>query len=384
MGRIINDASVAITHPPSFVPRPPHHLFHLPPLEHTPRRLGYGETNFLPAFCRRSPIHITKTPTIKNAPAVGLIDGNGDFSNYHLAALVLSVPLVVQQSLPFFVRLPWPLAGVSGYTILLALLGIPVTVSYWTYQSRYGKRHNDKIPIPGGNIEKFIEIKTSNSGRNTTGRTRSLWWSSTMHTSLGEWISRSVTSTIERRHARRLYESRRGSLIFFFDRWRSLLSLSSAKPYWRCLGRPRAPSRVGEFLFYLGPLQIRLDQDASGRRLHSKSADEAEINSQYDREILASIPPCLVELTPGASSSHIGGDDFYKFFLGPSMVYTSGIIKDLGRAETLEELQDNKLAVVCEKLDLQPNDRLLDIGCGWEPSQPSLTRITSATFWASH
>ena len=47
------------------------------------------------------------------------------------------------------------------------------------------------------------------------------------------------------------------------------------------------------------------------------------------------------------------------------MVYTSGIIKDLDRAETLEELQDNKLVVVCEKLDLQPNDRLLDIGCGW-------------------
>jgi cyclopropane fatty-acyl-phospholipid synthase-like methyltransferase len=60
-----------------------------------------------------------------------------------------------------------------------------------------------------------------------------------------------------------------------------------------------------------------------------------------------------------------GGDDFYKFFLGPSMVYTSGIITDLDRAETLEELQDNKLAVVCEKLDLQPSDRLLDIGCGW-------------------
>jgi len=47
------------------------------------------------------------------------------------------------------------------------------------------------------------------------------------------------------------------------------------------------------------------------------------------------------------------------------MVYTTGIIKDLDRAETLEELQDNKLTVVCEKLDPQPNDRLLDIGCGW-------------------
>lgn len=35
------------------------------------------------------------------------------------------------------------------------------------------------------------------------------------------------------------------------------------------------------------------------------------------------------------------------------------------REETLEELQDNKLALVCHKLDLRPEDRLLDIGCGW-------------------
>jgi cyclopropane fatty-acyl-phospholipid synthase-like methyltransferase len=67
------------------------------------------------------------------------------------------------------------------------------------------------------------------------------------------------------------------------------------------------------------------------------------------------------------------------------MDYTSGIVCDLTQKETLEELQDNKLTLVCEKLDLhdlQPNgtshqmmactsvlitvpDRLLDIGCGW-------------------
>lgn len=47
------------------------------------------------------------------------------------------------------------------------------------------------------------------------------------------------------------------------------------------------------------------------------------------------------------------------------MVYTSGVILDNTRCETLEELQDNKLALLCNKLDLQPNDRFLDIGCGW-------------------
>lgn len=47
------------------------------------------------------------------------------------------------------------------------------------------------------------------------------------------------------------------------------------------------------------------------------------------------------------------------------MVYTSGIMTSLTEPQTLEQLQDNKLTVVCEKLNLQPTDRLLDIGCGW-------------------
>lgn len=79
------------------------------------------------------------------------------------------------------------------------------------------------------------------------------------------------------------------------------------------------------------------------------------------------------------SRCDIGGDDFYGWwvccrinevlvkltalrFLGPRMIYTSGIITDITREETLEELQDNKLTVVCEKLNLKPEDRLLDIG----------------------
>ena len=47
------------------------------------------------------------------------------------------------------------------------------------------------------------------------------------------------------------------------------------------------------------------------------------------------------------------------------MIYTSGIISDLDREETLEELQDNKLAVLCQKIGLKKGDKMLDIGCGW-------------------
>ena len=34
-------------------------------------------------------------------------------------------------------------------------------------------------------------------------------------------------------------------------------------------------------------------------------------------------------------------------------------------ARTLEEAQEAKLDLVCQKLDLQPGQRVLDIGCGW-------------------
>lgn len=47
------------------------------------------------------------------------------------------------------------------------------------------------------------------------------------------------------------------------------------------------------------------------------------------------------------------------------MIYTSGIISDINTEETLEQLQDNKMAIVCEKVALKPGEKLLDIGCGW-------------------
>lgn len=44
-------------------------------------------------------------------------------------------------------------------------------------------------------------------------------------------------------------------------------------------------------------------------------------------------------------------------FLGPRMIYTSGVVLDPDIEESLEQLQDNKLAVVCSKLNLKPTDK---------------------------
>lgn len=57
------------------------------------------------------------------------------------------------------------------------------------------------------------------------------------------------------------------------------------------------------------------------------------------------------------------GNDLYTRMLGPSMVYTCGY---RGRgAKTLEDMQRDKLQLICDKLQLKPGDRVLDIGCGF-------------------
>jgi len=57
------------------------------------------------------------------------------------------------------------------------------------------------------------------------------------------------------------------------------------------------------------------------------------------------------------------GNDFFNAFLGPRMIYTSAFYKTLD--ETLEQAQDNKLNMLCEKAHLKPGMTYLDIGCGW-------------------
>jgi cyclopropane fatty-acyl-phospholipid synthase-like methyltransferase len=57
------------------------------------------------------------------------------------------------------------------------------------------------------------------------------------------------------------------------------------------------------------------------------------------------------------------GDDFFEAFLGERMVYTSAYFHD--EKQSLEEGQDNKLDLVCQKLALGAGDEMLDIGCGW-------------------
>ena len=100
-----------------------------------------------------SPPKPTTWPTLKNAPVLGLAEGSSSFSNYHLTSLVLGVPYVLKRMLPLVNR-----GGFYTYWFLVALLGVPITIGYWTLMSRIGGRVNERVPLPGKDIEEYIDI----------------------------------------------------------------------------------------------------------------------------------------------------------------------------------------------------------------------------------
>jgi cyclopropane-fatty-acyl-phospholipid synthase len=57
------------------------------------------------------------------------------------------------------------------------------------------------------------------------------------------------------------------------------------------------------------------------------------------------------------------GNDFYRLFLDGQMNYSSGYFSRQG--ESLEDAQERKLDLICQKLRIEPGDRVLEIGCGW-------------------
>ena len=57
------------------------------------------------------------------------------------------------------------------------------------------------------------------------------------------------------------------------------------------------------------------------------------------------------------------GNDFFKLFLDPTMMYSSGIFPS--DDATMEQASLNKLKTICEKLDLTADDHVVEIGTGW-------------------
>jgi cyclopropane-fatty-acyl-phospholipid synthase len=56
------------------------------------------------------------------------------------------------------------------------------------------------------------------------------------------------------------------------------------------------------------------------------------------------------------------GNDFFRSMLDPWMQYSSAFFLE---GDDLAKAQRRKLEMICQKLDLRPGMRLLDVGCGW-------------------
>lgn len=76
----------------------------------------------------------------------------------------------------------------------------------------------------------------------------------------------------------------------------------------------------------------------------------------------------LVNMQRGRRAYKVGeqhydlGNDLFQAMLGKRLVYSCGYWKDAG---DLGAAQEAKLDLVCRKLGLEPEMRVLDIGCGW-------------------
>lgn len=101
-------------------------------------------------------------------------------------------------------------------------------------------------------------------------------------------------------------------------------------------------NQLFRFCFTWGDVKFYFKEFLTQNLTHSKHSDHTDIAGVYNR-----------------------GNDFYQWFLGETMVYTSGIFRDVH--ESLETAQERKLETVCRYLQMSPGDRHLDIGCGWGP-----------------
>jgi cyclopropane-fatty-acyl-phospholipid synthase len=73
---------------------------------------------------------------------------------------------------------------------------------------------------------------------------------------------------------------------------------------------------------------------------HTRARDAAAVRSHYDV-----------------------GNDFYALWLDARMAYSCAYFRS--GSEDLDKAQEDKLEHLCRKLRLRPDERLLDIGCGW-------------------
>ncbi|KFY10412.1 hypothetical protein V492_05040 [Pseudogymnoascus sp. VKM F-4246] len=211
--------------------------------------------------------------------------------------------------------LAWKVGGGLKTTIFFTLLTfVPLLLAFWTVMSTYSPRINEKVKLPGRPVEHYLTFKKDADRAKYTGSSKI-----PLQTFFEKYFS--------------------GDVDFNGD----------------CLDVMEYRHDWATFNFTWDLFHYILFTFAPDVLLHNRSQDDEQVRPNYDR-----------------------GNDHYAWFLGPRMIYTSGIISDTTREETLEEMQDNKMAIVCEKIGLKEGETMLDIGCGWG----TLARFASVNYGA--
>ncbi|OCL06554.1 S-adenosyl-L-methionine-dependent methyltransferase [Glonium stellatum] len=209
----------------------------------------------------------------------------------------------------------WKVGGGWKTWILFAIfMDIPILGGFWILASTFSPRKNEKATFPGKPIDHYLTFHKQEDREKYFGK-----------------------KTIPMETFHEMYFD--GDVDFNGD----CLEILEQRHDW------------ANFRFTYSLIKYFLTGMMPEVIMHTRSQDEEQVRDHYDR-----------------------GDDFYGWFLGPRMIYTSGIISDINREESLEQIQDNKLSIVCEKIELQPGERMLDIGCGWG----TLAKFASANYGA--
>lgn len=196
--------------------------------------------------------------------------------------------------------------GFKTWLFFTLILALPIMMAYWTIVSSYSPRLNEKVKFPNRPISYYLEYHTP------------------------ELKAKYIDSN-----------NGQGSKIPM-ETFHELYFQGKVSFKGDCLDVMEYRHDWCNFRFTLSLFRYFLLGMIPEVILHSKSQDEEQVRDHYDR-----------------------GDDFYTWFLGPRMIYTSGVITDNTKEESLEQLQDNKLKIVADKIQLKESDRVLDLGCGW-------------------
>lgn len=86
-------------------------------------------------------------------------------------------------------------------------------------------------------------------------------------------------------------------------------------------------------------------------------------NSKFTSKLLKKISNTTKRSKENISFHYDIGNDFYKLWLDDTMTYSCAYFRT--PEDSLKTAQQNKVAHILKKLNLQKGHRLLDIGCGW-------------------